>query len=192
MLKGLEKTNIRLNPKVKDVLLLLGVGTFLAASIIMPGLPILLKPYLDEKRKREANEWKKYNTWRLRQLLRRLERQKMVEIKGDVVQITEKGKKKLLKYDIANMELAKKTDGYWRLIIYDVANLKKSQRDIFRKMLKQLKLLQLQESVYLTPLICEQEIEYLRQQFDIGADVMVIKVAHIENEIVYKEYFGLI
>jgi len=52
----------KIDPKVKEVLMLLGAGTFLAASIVMPNLPMVLKPFLDEKKKREENEWKKFNT----------------------------------------------------------------------------------------------------------------------------------
>ncbi len=50
-----------ISPKVKDVLILLSAGTFLAASLIMPGLPLVLKPYLDKKRQDEQKEWEKFN-----------------------------------------------------------------------------------------------------------------------------------
>ena len=179
------------NPKVKDVLILLGVGVFLAGSLIMPGLPIVLKPFLDEKRKRDEKEWEKYNRSHLRKLIKRLEAQNVVEIVGEEVRITNKGRQKILKYNLENMELERKTDGKWRVIIYDVANLKKYQRDIFRNMLEKLQFLRLQESVYLTPFVCDKEIEYLREMFDVGNEVLVLKVKEIENEQIYKKYFGV-
>ena len=181
----------KINPKVKDVLILLGAGVFLAGSLVMPGLPIVLKPLLDEKRRRDVKEWERYNLSNLRKLIKRLEAQKVVEIVGEKVIITNKGRQKILKYNLEDMELERKTDGKWRVIIYDVANLKKYQRDIFRKMLVKLKFLRLQESVYLTPFVCDKEIEYLREMFDVGKEVLVLKVKEIENEQIYKKYFGV-
>lgn len=191
-----KTTSQKINPKVKDILTLLGIGTFLTASLIMPGLPVLLKPALEEKRKKEFNEWKKFNTWRLKFLLKRLYKQKLVELietnNGFAVQITDKGRKKLLKYDLDNLELdSRNWDGKWRIIMYDIHENHKQARVIFQKLLIKLKFLQLQKSVYLTPFKCENEIEYLRQIYNIGKDVLVIKVSGLENEKAYKEYFGL-
>jgi hypothetical protein len=106
----------KIDPKVKEILILLGAGTFLAASIIMPNLPMVIKPFLDEKRMREKNEWKKFNTWRLKQVLKRLHQQKLVEVierEGlSIVKISDKGKKKLLKFNLEKMQLNhKKWDG---------------------------------------------------------------------------------
>ncbi|KKQ35443.1 MAG: hypothetical protein US51_C0005G0006 [Microgenomates group bacterium GW2011_GWA2_37_6] len=180
-----------INPKVKDVIMLLGAGAFLAASIVMPGLPIALKPFMDEKRRRDEREWEKYNFSHLRKLIKRLQAQRVVEIVGEEVRITNKGRQKILKYSLEEMELKRKTDGKWRVIIYDVANLKKYQRDTFRTILEKLQFLRLQESVYLTPFVCDKEIEYLREMFDVGDEVLVLKVKEIENEQIYKKYFGI-
>lgn len=179
------------DPRVKDILLLLGIGTFIAASILMPGLPIVLKPFIDEKRKWGERELEKFNTWRLRQVLKRLYEQKVVEIFEGGIKVTEKGKKRILNYTLEEMQLRKKTDGRWRLIIYDISNLRKPEREQFREMLKRLQFLKLQESVYLTPFVCEDEIEYLKQIFDIDKEVQILKICEIEHNEVYKKYFGL-
>ena len=186
----------KIDPKIKDILILLGAGTFLAASLIMPGLPIVLKSFMDEKRKKEANEWKKFNTWRLRQILKRMRDQKLIEIaeasQGHIIRISDHGKRRILKFNIDNMELNQKNwDGKWRIIIYDIYTSKKQERELFRKTLKRLKFLKLQKSVYLTPFKCYDEIEYLRQVCNIGNEVLILTVSGIENESVYKEYFGV-
>ena len=185
------KNDEKINPKVKDVLILLGAGVFLAGSLIMPGLPLILKPILNEKRRRDERKWEKYNLSRLKSLIKRLHDQKVVEIVDNEVKITEQGRQKILKYNLDDMEIKRKTDGKWRVIIYDVANLKRYQRDIFRDMLQKLQFLRLQESVYLTPFVCDNEIQYLREVFEIGNEVLVLKVKEIENEDVYKKYFGI-
>lgn len=186
----------KIDPKIRDILILLGTGTFLAASLVMPGLPIVLKPFLDEKRKKEENEWKKFNTWRLKQLLKRMHQQKLVDVveqdEGHLVKISDNGKKKLLKFNLDEMELKdKKWDGKWRIIIYDILTGKKKQANLFRRTLKRLKFFQLQRSVYITPFKCYDEIEYLRQICAVDREVIILTVSGLENEKAYKEYFGI-
>ncbi len=186
----------KIDPKVKEVLMLLGAGTFLAASIVMPNLPMVLKPFLDEKKKREENEWKKFNTWRLKQVLKRMHQQKLVEIvennEEHIVKISENGKKRLLKFNLDEMELKdQKWDGKWRIIIYDILTGKKEEASLFRKTLKRLKFLKLQRSVYLTPFKCYDEIEYLRQVCSINTEALILTVSGLENEKAYREYFGI-
>ncbi|RJQ26865.1 hypothetical protein C4577_02535 [Candidatus Parcubacteria bacterium] len=193
MNKGDNKRE-RIDPKVKDVLKLLAVGTVMATVLLFPGIAgvsYFLKKEEQEKWKNDKKEWEKYNLGRLRQLLKRLQQQKVIEIKNGIVNITEKGSKRLLKYDLDEIKLKEKRDGKWRLIIYDISNLRKPQREMFRQTLKKLKLLKLQESVYITPFICDEEIEYLRNMFGIDKEVMILKIFKIENEEAYKKYFGL-
>jgi len=190
----------KIDPKAKDVLMLLGAGTFLAASIIFPGLPMVAKPFIDiakeaEKHKRQK-EWEKYNLWRLRQMIKRMQKSKYVEIKEEngmaQVKITEFGKKRLLVYDLEKIQLSEANwDGKWRLIIYDVKKAKRTNSETFRRAILKLNLLKLQKSVYLTPFKCEDEIEYLRQLFDIGTEVQILTVGKLENETAYRRYFGI-
>lgn len=194
--KKLEKVD----PKAKDVLVLLGAGTFLAASIVMPGLPIIagkiLKVYNRQKWEEDKKKWDKYNLWRLRQMVKRMQNAKYIEVKEEkgvpVVKITEKGKRKLLSYEVEKMQLDEsKWDGKWRLIVYDVQTGKRINSEMFRKALNRLNLLKLQKSVYLTPFKCEDEIEFLRQYYDIGEEVLILKVGTLENEIAYRNYFSI-
>lgn len=188
--KGLAK-DFKIDPKVKEVLKLLGAGVLLTAAFLMPGTAILIKEYEKIKKEKDEKEWKKFNVWRLRQIIKRLQSQKDVEIVGGQVKITDKGKNKLLTFDLEEIKLKEKTDGKWRIIIYDISNLRRFQRDIFRDTLKRLKFYRLQESVYLTPFICEDEIEYLRQTFQIGDEVQILTLSKLENEKAYREYFGI-
>lgn len=192
----MDPSSIKIDPKVKDILLLLGAGAFLAAIIIMPGLPIALKPFLDEKRRREQNEWKKFNMWRLKQVLKRMQQKKLVEIVEEngipIVKISDEGRKQLLKFNLEQMKLNEKDwDGKWRIVIYDIFSGKRQERELFRKTLQRLKFLKLQRSVYLTPYKCYDEIEYLRQVCNVGNEVLICTVSGIENVQAYKEYFGL-
>jgi CRISPR/Cas system-associated endoribonuclease Cas2 len=186
-----SKKTKKIDPRVKDILTLLTSGAILTAAILTPPSMLLYKEFKKYKWGKEQTEWNKFNIWRLKQILKRLRSQKIIEIKDDRIVITNKGKRKVLQYDLETMALKPKTDGKWRIIMYDISNMKKRERDFFRSMLKKLRLLQLQESVYLTPFVCDDEIEYLRQRFNVGNDVMVLKVVGIENEAAYKKYFGI-
>ena len=183
------------NPTVQEVLLLLAAGAFLIASFITPGLPLALKPFIDYKREKDYQKWKQFNQARLKQVLKRLKEQKVVEILPtkyeDIIKITDRGKRKILRFKLDKLQLKKKWDGKWRLIIYDVAKEKKRERDYLREILKRLKCFQLQKSVYLTPFKCEDEIEYIRQLFGIGDEVKILKVASLENEGPFRDYFGI-
>lgn len=196
-----NKPQIKIDPKVKDILLLLGAGTFLAASIIFPGLPLAAKPIIEAVQEaqqlKKQKEWRKFNMWRLRQVIKRLQKQKLVEIAQvngmPIVKITDRGKQKVLKFKLEEMRLDQtKWDGKWRIIIYDIASAKRWQRELFRKMLKRMNFFQLQKSVYLTPFKCGDEIEYLRQICEVGSEVVILTVFGFENEHVYRDYFGLI
>lgn len=185
----------KINPTVKEVLLFLAAGAFIPAAILFPGLPLVIKPFLDYKKEKDYQKWKQFNQTRLKQSLRRLQSQKIIKVEttpqGEIVKITEKGKQKVLKFNLENLKLNRKWDGKWRLVIYDIPKNKKKERNYFREILKRLDCFRLQKSVYLTPYPCENEIEYLRQYFGIGDEVKILKVANIENEQPYRDYFGI-
>ncbi len=191
----------KINPDVNTVISLLGTGALLTASILFPGAPLIAKTAMDEysryRRKKESAQWERFNLWRLRAVLKRLQQQKMVKIiENDdlsIVKLTDKGKTYYLKDQLEQMIENKppKWDGYWRLIIYDIGKIRKCNQEIFRYALKRLKCLRLQDSVYLYPYPCFKEIEYLRQYYGIGEEVQVLTVLGIENEAAYKKYFQI-
>jgi hypothetical protein len=190
-------------PVVKDVLVLLGVAAVVGATVIMPATPVVVTPILKflkgELDKREEIKNYKFDKVRLWVLLRRLEKQKDVKLTaladGSVqVNLTDQGKARHLKYkleDLADNFAKKDWDGKWRIIIFDVAERKRDGRDSFRWVLKSLKFYQLQKSVYLTPYACEDEVEYLRNYFDLGPEVQMLIASKIENDQAYRMYFGL-
>lgn len=194
-----KKNKELINPTVKEVLKALGIVGIISASFVLPGLPMALKPIIDAKKKAEIDKqtriWKKYNPYILKQTLKRLQGQKVIEIieqeNEPIIKLTEKGKVKLLKYNLEELDIKKNWDGKWRLIIYDVETTKETQRNLFRRFLKKMKLYQLQKSVYLTPYECKDEIEYLRQYFGVGKEVIYLTVEKLENDIAYRKFFDI-
>jgi len=189
------------SPKVRQVMDLLVTGTILSSLFLFPGatmgIAAIYKAYKGIQREKDFSKWQKFNQSRLKVLLKRLRRQKLIRVTDEngfgIVRLTEKGKRKVLKYKLGEIKISKpvRWDGKWRLVIYDITKFKRQQQGAFRKMLKQLDFLPLQKSVYLSPYPCEKEIEFLREYFEVGEGVIYIIAHKIENEEIYRKHFGL-
>ena len=187
-------------PNSKEILYLLGMGTLLVGSILMPGLGTAAGALYRAKRNHNWEQsqkgWKKFNLKLLRRNLRRLQKQKIVEVVDEngqeVIKLTQKGHTKYLRFKLEELSLKGKSwDGKWRLVLYDVSKLKKSAQENFRRTLKQINFYPLQKSVYLTPYKCTNEIEYLREYFNLSEEVLLLEISKLENEKYYKEYFNI-
>lgn len=187
-------------PNSKEILYLLGMGTLLIGSIIMPGLGIAVGSIYRIKQKhgweQSQKQWKKFNAKLLKRNLKRLYEQKVIEIVNDngqeVIKLTKKGQTKYLRFKLEELSLKGRSwDKKWRLVLYDISKLKKPAQENFRRILKQINFLPLQKSVYLTPFECNEEIEYLREHFDLSEEVMLLEISRLENEDYYKQYFAL-
>ena len=179
-------------PKTKQILLLLAVTGAVAASILIPGLPIALSPFL----KKQYKKWGHFNKRRLKAELKRLQKTGVIEEipdNGEVVfKLSDKGKQKVFKYQLEEISLKKnKWDKKWRLLIYDIPKNKKKEADAFRRLIKKLNFLKIQKSVYLTPYKCSNEIDFLKTLYHIEDHVTIISISDIDGEKSYKDYFGL-
>jgi len=193
-----EEKRERIYASTKEVLRILAMGSLLTINMIAPGTALLWKEIDQERKRREDNEWKKFNLYYLRRTIKRLEKQKLVEItekdKEKIVKITINGKQKIVKYSLENLKISKPRtwDKKWRVVIWDVPCSSDYLRKIFRESLNRLGFLMIQKSVFLYPYPCYNEILFLREYYAIGAEVIFLVVEKIENDASYKEYFGLI
>lgn len=109
---------------------------------------------------------------------------------GVVVKITEKGKREILKFDLAKMAVKRgKWDGKWRIVFFDVDEDKRHIRDRLREYLKILGLKQMQESVFVSPFDVFAEVKYLREVLDIPHAVKLATVDYLENSEDLREIF---
>ena len=185
-------------PTTKQLLKIAAVGAFIAGSLLLPGLPkVLGNKRIDWESFLFEEEWKEFDESRLRQKLKKLANQKVIRIYQDgdklAVKITKKGRTKLLKYNLEDIEIPKpdEWDRKWRIIVYDIPKEKKNASDSLRNTLKHLGLFKLQKSVYLYPYPCSDIMEFLREIYDIDEDVTYLTMGNLENEDLYKGYFGL-
>lgn len=174
-------------PYAKEILLLLAGGALISGALLMPGLHRLIP----------SSHWqgRGYKKYRLKQTLKRLHKQKIVEVletkDGYVVKITKNGLTRALQYKLDDMNVKRKKvwDKKWRIVIFDIEERKRKLRDEFRKRLKQLGFYSLQESVYVHAFPCFDEVEFLRQIYQVPISVTYILAEKIESQENLEKYF---
>lgn len=193
----IDKRKLTLNPKQREIALfilqILGAGALLAVSLIAPNVPQIFR-FFTGKPKRK---FQKYPSDQIYKVIQKLNQQKMVGLsqEGDktIVKITERGKTKLLKFDLDKMKIKKpkKWDGYLRIVIFDIPETKKHGREALRDLLKRLEFHPLQKSVFVLPWECEKEIEFISQIYEIAPYVKYILVKKLKNDDFLKIKFNL-
>lgn len=183
---------------VKRILTYLGLGATIATAFIAPNAAgAIVKMFFSPSFSYDPDGWKQYNKGYLRQSLRRLEASKLIEhtiLDGqDVIAITKDGRKKVLKYALKQLEVKKPKswDGNWRVAIYDIPQRDKGLQLIIRDALKAMGFYQMQESVYLFPYPCYDEVEFLRSFYGAGSMVKYLLVTKLEDDAPYRDYFGV-
>ncbi len=97
-----------------------------------------------------------------------------------------------MQIDELKIKKTKKWDGKWRIIIFDIAQLKNLYRNIFRGKLKELGFYPLQKSVWVCPYNCKDEIDLLRVFFELNEkEVRLITADDIENDGFLRKVFNV-
>jgi DNA-binding transcriptional regulator PaaX len=131
-------------------------------------------PYFIRNLLKAVPKWKKYKKRKISSTFKKLLDQGCINIRyenGQIyISLTEKGKKMAgwMQIDSLKIKRPKKWDGKWRIVIFDISQLKKSYREAFRGKLKELGFIQLQKSVWVHAFDCKDEIELLRDFFGLS------------------------
>lgn len=139
-----------------------------------------------------------YSRWGTRKILDQLAKQKYVTVreKGDIttVVITKRGMQRALTYQLDSMTVIKQKrwDRKWRVVIFDVPEKYKGVRDMLRMRMRQMGLFLLQESVYVSPYPCFDEVEFLRELFGIAFSVRYLLVQKVEDDQFLREHFEIL
>lgn len=170
-----------------NVILISGAVAFAATS-----------PYFLTNMLRACKHLKKYPKQRVANTFARLRREGLIEIQRNnhqiYIKLTPEGKKKAGIYQINSLSIKepKKWDGKWRLVIFDIAELKRTQREAFRGKLKELGFMVIQKSVWIHPFPCQDEIALLRDFFGLDEkEIQLIVAEKIDNNRELKKIFNL-
>jgi len=173
----------------KDILKGIALGGFIAVCFVAPNFAQVAKLFetQDAKDKR-----------RLKRSLNNLEKQKLVKISYDkngneIIKITEKGKKRVLKYNFIDLKISipKKWDKLWRLVIFDIPEVHKRARDAVTFKLQDMGFHALQKSAYIAPYECRDEIDFICESLKVRRFVNYFLVKEIDNEDFLKKKFSL-
>lgn len=189
-----DKTKIFIKDKyakgelAKDILKGLAIGGLIAASFVLPNLPQVFH-FFGIKNSKEK--------FKLNRALRNLQSQKLISVyeKGDdmVVEITEKGNKRVLKYKFDELKLIrpKKWDRQWRVIIFDIPEKYKKARGALNNKLREMEFYPLQKSVFVCPFECRDEIDFITEFFNVRRFVRFLLVKEIDQDNFLRQFYSL-
>src|SRR3989344_1694263 len=183
------------NSITKEILLTIALtGIVIVASTSPYFLTNIAKAIIKNKRYNKN----KINEEKIARSLRGLKRNNFIILKekenGDcLVQITEKGKRKVKEINIERLEIKKQNtwDKKWRIITFDIPERRRYGRDALRQKIQKLKFYQLQKSVLVCPYPCEKEIQFLCEFFNISSFINIIIADTIHDDLRLKRHFNL-
>lgn len=187
--------NIHRNSNSYKLLKYLAIGSgILVLSILAPtSAPKLAAAILEGYFRK-----KRFEKERFLRDLKNLQKRELLdyqELKDGRIKIilTKMGKEKTLLFQIDEMKLNKpnKWDGKWRLIMFDIPHPLKRVRDTLRIKLKDLDFHPLQKSVFITPFLCEDEIDFIASFFNIRKYIIFLEIGRFEGEEKLKHYFKI-
>ena len=144
------------------------------------------------------NREKKITEGNLKQSIKRLYDSKLITVRKKTdgtteIVLTEKGREVAIEIDATKIKpkKLKNWDKKWRVIIFDIPENRRAKRDAFRKKIKELGFLELQKSVWVSPIDYKKEIRYLIKAFQGGRYINFMIVEFIEDEKYLKKHFKI-
>lgn len=179
-MKPMGRLKIGINER--KIIECIGSGFILIAALTSPNLPRVLMPFV----KKRGIKW-------IKKLLKQLEDKNVVNLSGEKILLTKKGKKLLNEIYLSNFTITKneKWDGLWRLVSYDVPEKYKKSRNIFRNVLEQNGFHQVHKSLWVSPYDCKEEIAVFCKNLNMINDVIVMTTDHLPNQEEMVELFEI-
>ncbi len=175
----------------KDILITVGLLGFVAVAAMAGNAVQLLKytPLGQRRQKIKNYEMNRY----LKRLLERGLLRKTLRGNTEQLEVTSKGKKLILKYELESLNQNKppKWDKKYRVVIFDIAEERRGIRDRLRITIRGLGFIQLQQSVWVYPYPCQDIIELLKKYLEIKSEIIYMTVDTIENDQWLKTIFNL-
>lgn len=171
----------------KEILKGLALGGLIVASFALPNLPQVFSFFGVKNAK---------DRYRIKRTVQYLENQKLIDFyeRGDdqIMEITEKGEKRILKYKFDEMRIIrpKKWDDYWRIITFDIPERYKRARSALTRKLKEMEIYPLQKSVFVCPFECKDEIDFIGEFFNVRKFIYYFTTKDLDDDYL-KKYYNL-
>lgn len=177
-----------------DILKIVAIAGLVVVAASSPYFVTNLIKVLNKRNKRFS---KNYSKNEAEKAICNLRRSRLVVLKEKdgkfFVELTAKGKRKFKEIKIEELKNKRPIDwdGFWRIIIFDIPEQRRTGRAALRGKMKEVGFYQLQKSVWAFPYECEKEIELLAELFDINPYVNFIVAKRIKDDEKLKKYFKL-
>lgn len=169
------------------ILMTIATAGILAVAVLAPNALQVLKPFLKEKKKYNL---KYYLNQKTKKLVKEGLLKIVIENGRQFLSLTEKGKHKLLYYQITEKRKSK-WDGKWRVVVFDVWESVRSKRNLLRNEIKDFGFIQLQRSVWVYPYKCSEFIELLKTDLSFGKNIRYMVVEKLDYDENLRKLFGL-
>ena len=143
-------------------------------------------------------EWKKIGKRSLERAILQLYKSKLVKEQENhdgsiTMKLTSGGKDKVVTFNIDNIQIKKprQWNKKWHMIVFDIPEKHKKAREALREILKRLGFYKYQESIFVFPYPCEDELDYIIEYFNIRPFVRMFTAVDLDNELHLKKIFAV-
>ena len=176
---------------VEKVLLTAATGATIATSLALPGAIVALGPIIegayDLHDKRQQNrEYRRVLAYMKHQQLLKLEPRS-----GNGLIIAKRGRERLKATSLERLVVAppQTWDSRWRLVMFDIPEVKRSNRRQFVGQLNILGFYQLQRSVWIHPFPCRNIVTRLATTYGVSDYITFVPAAKLDNEKALRQQF---
>jgi hypothetical protein len=172
----------------------------IAAGVLLPNIPLRTHGWArDAYRAIEKKAYPslvKEDAERVRRSLYSLKRGKYIkETEGSrnkkgKIELTKKGRALLCGYEFSRLSVPaqKKWDEVWRVVFFDIPEKHRYARDILRDKLKRMGFFQIQQSTWVYPYECKEELDLVCEYISVQQYVLFCE-SPIENDRQLRKYF---
>ena len=147
---------------------------------------------------RYRKDFKQYPKKRISDAFYNFRKRGLIDVRSNnhqvQISLTERGRRKAgwMQIDSLRISPPKKWDKKWRIVMFDIPQVKKIYREAFRGKLKELGFRPFQKSVWIHPFNCGAEIDLLRTFFGLSEkELCLVTVEDIGNDIELRRIFNL-
>lgn len=182
--------------RVKKILSLIArtavAGTIMGTLIVMPGLGFAI-PIIAEL----IDSLTPSQRYKFKKTFERMREERLISVKKlpnnkVAITITRKGRLVLLEYSFFELKLKQpiKWDQTWRFVIFDLPKRFNRERELLRAKLKALGFYMLQRSIWIHPLPCRDEIDFVTEYLSISPFVRIAEVTNFDGEKEFLDIFA--
>lgn len=152
----------------------------------------------DLKKKMLLKDSLKHPEYAINRSLKSLKEAGLVEAlasgQGEYARLTEEGKKRVntLRLDSKTAIINPNWDGKWRIILLDLPENRKAERESLRYLLKKAGFVMLKNSAWISPYPFEHLFTNIKKDLGLTSEIMIIVTESIdtETELTVKKYFS--